>query len=458
MAEKDQYEVLPDEVVKKEPTVSRVPPAGRKFPCPQCGARLDFDPTQRGLSCPFCGFSEEIEKDDNAEVVERDYLKYIDKLREAGGGIKAIADHINESKCPGCGATVILENNVAADKCPFCHTFLEGKPVPVEGLIEPESLLPFAVDLRGAREAYTEWLKSLWFAPSELKKIANLGQLTGVYVPYWTYDSMTYTQYRGQRGDKYTDHETVVVRNPDGSTSTQQRPVTRIAWSNVSGEIQHFFDDVLVCGSKSLPPELIDSLEPWDLPKLEPFQSSFLSGFKTERYGVGLQDGLKVAKQLIEPVIVQLINRDIGGDHQRISDKRTKYSAVTFKHTLLPAWVAVYRYHEQVFQILVNGRTGKVVGKRPYSYWKIGGLIAGILLAILIVVLLVNMKGKGGPRRAGHSVMEGRTTFAMTTPRQAATESGRTSTTTAAPVYPGGSDAWRSGRRRGPPVPSHWPA
>ena len=72
--------------------------------------------------------------------------------------------------------------------------------------------------------------------------------------------------------------------------------MTRIAWTSVSGEIQHFFDDVLVCGSTSLPEGLIASLEPWDLVQLTPFQASFLSGFQTERYAIGLQDGLKEAK------------------------------------------------------------------------------------------------------------------------------------------------------------------
>src|SRR5262245_63038915 len=33
------------------------PPRGRKFPCRQCGAKLDFDPEARGLKCPYCGYT-----------------------------------------------------------------------------------------------------------------------------------------------------------------------------------------------------------------------------------------------------------------------------------------------------------------------------------------------------------------------------------------------------------------
>src|SRR5438876_30056 len=102
--------------VRKAPTASRLPPPGKKFPCPSCGARLDFDPSVRGLACPYCGFKEEIEKADG-EVAERDYFAYLDKLKDAKA--QTIAGHANETKCSGCGATVILEDNVAADKCPF---------------------------------------------------------------------------------------------------------------------------------------------------------------------------------------------------------------------------------------------------------------------------------------------------------------------------------------------------
>lgn len=382
-----------DEPIRKPPTVTKAPPTGKKFPCPSCGARLDFDPAARGLTCPYCGFHQAVNRDDEREVLERDYFRYLDKPREPSG-VRALAGHANQVRCTGCGAVVLLEDNVVTDQCPFCHTHLDNSPEKVEGLIEPESLLPFKVELRAARDAFDEWLHGLWFAPTELKKIANLGQLTGVYVPYWTYDTMTHTFYDGERGDNYTDYETVTVRDADGNTRTEQRAVTRIRWYPVSGEIQHFFDDVLVCGSKSLPDGLIEGLEPWDLAELEPFQADFLSGFKTERYAVGLEEGLAAAKELIAPEIYRLICQDIGGDHQRVHDQKTRYSAVTFKHTLLPTWVAVYRYRDTVYQILVNGRSGKVVGKRPWSAWKIARLVALIVLAVALVAILASQLGR----------------------------------------------------------------
>ena len=374
--------------VRKEPTLSKAPPAGRKFPCPQCGARLDFDPAARGLSCPYCGHREDVTADASGEVLERDYAKYLDGDRafQARG---LIDGRSSQTRCTGCGAMVLLEDKVATEECPFCHTHLENKPESAEDAIAPESLLPFQLELRAARDKFTHWLEGLWFAPSELKIIANLGQLTGVYLPYWTYDSMTYTHYDGRRGDNYQEIESYTVTTSDGSTERRTRTITLIRWCNVSGEVQHFFDDVLVCASVGLPAELVVALEPWDLLKLEPFQASFLSGFRAERYATGLKDGFTEAKQLIEPVVVGSVHRDIGGDHQRIDDKKTRYSAITFKHCLLPVWVAVYRYRDRTFQILLNGTTGKVVGKRPWSGLKIARLVLAILLAVGLVAFLV---------------------------------------------------------------------
>jgi DNA-directed RNA polymerase subunit RPC12/RpoP len=376
--------------VTKEPTLTKAPPAGKLFPCANCGAKVEFDPRTRSLKCPYCGHETAISnsgKGKDGAVVEHDFDAYARKLEEGMGG--EIAGRSSQVKCTGCGAVVLLEDKVVTEKCPFCGTHLENKPESVEGMIPPESIIPFELDLRAGRQAFDKWLEGLWFAPSALKKLADLGQLTGIYIPYWTYDAMTYSQYSGMRGDDYQETETYTEKDAQGNDVTRTRTVTRTRWTPVSGEVQHFFDDVLVCGSKSVPEHLVDRLEPWNLKELEVFKSEFLAGLKTERYALGLSDGLVVAKRRMEPTIVSLIHQDIGGDHQQITTKHTRYLAVTFKHCLLPIWIANYRYQEKLFHILINGRTGKVSGERPWSFWKIFRLVAVILVIIGLIIGLV---------------------------------------------------------------------
>ena len=358
------------------------PPAGRKFPCVQCGARLDFDPRARGLVCPYCGHLEVIVTDEVAEVVERDYL---DALGQADAKSKAIPGHAVETKCPACGAVVLLDDTVAADACPFCTTHLETAPAATAGLLPPESLIPFAVDLRGAREAFGAWIASRWFAPTELKTVLALGRLVGIYLPYWTYDSETDTRYEGERGDNYQETQHYTHTLTDGSSERRTRTVTRTRWTPASGDVSVAFDDVLVPATASLSAKRLDAIGDFKLKKLQPFDAAYLSGFQAERYAVDLKAGFARAKDLMQPGVVRAIEGDIGGDHQRIHNRRTRYTAVTFKHLLLPAWVAAYRYNGKVYQVTVNGQTGVVAGERPWSVSK----LAGVTLAVLLVVAAV---------------------------------------------------------------------
>src|SRR5205809_113977 len=101
--------------------------------------------------------------------------------------------------CPKCAARLDFDPAARTLHCPYCN---------YQATILPCGLLPFAVTERQAISAFDGWIAGRWFAPTGLRQFANLGKLTGAYVPYWTFDSMTYTHYTGQRGDDYTVTET----------------------------------------------------------------------------------------------------------------------------------------------------------------------------------------------------------------------------------------------------------
>jgi hypothetical protein len=211
---------------------------------------------------------------------------------------------------------------------------------------------------------------------------------------------MTYSAYDGHRGDDYAVTQQYTDRDAQGNLVTRTRTVIHTRWTAVSGEVQHFFDDVLVTGTRSLPDDLVYELVPWDLNKLVRFKPEYLSGFKTERYAVGLEEGFGRAKPYMRQTIHQICLLEIGGDHQRLDSVRTQYLGVTFKHVLLPVWVASYRYHDQLFQILINARTGEVAGRRPYSVAKIVSLVVALAilaLALFFLVARANAAGSAGP-------------------------------------------------------------
>lgn len=343
--------------------------------CSNCAAKLEFEPGTSSLTCPYCGAKNEIEIRDES-IDELDFEQFL-KEAEVGGDIEEVLT----IACNACGAITTLDPNVVSGDCPFCGNKLIVKSESTSKQIKPKSLLPFKIKGKEAQESFKKWLKKLWFAPPGLKKFAAQSEkLAGMYIPYWTYDSDTYSQYRGKRGDDYTTTETYT---DDGETKT--RTVTETRWTNVSGSLNLFFDDVLVIASKSLPEKKTDKLDPWDLENLIPFDEKFLSGFRTETYRIGLKDGFDVAKIRMDPKIREAINKQIGGDHQRITTLSTKYSNITFKHTLLPIWISAYRFKNKVYRFIVNGRTGKVQGERPWCWWKIALLIIAILGVIAAI-------------------------------------------------------------------------
>jgi hypothetical protein len=66
---------------------------------------------------------------------------------------------------------------------------------------------------------------------------------------------------------------------------------TEIRGLPAAGTVQRDFDDMLVVGSKSLPRDLAEELEPWDLPNFVSYSDEYLSGFVAERYQVDLRQG-----------------------------------------------------------------------------------------------------------------------------------------------------------------------
>lgn len=343
-----------------------------RFPCDNCGGDMRFNPGADAMECQHCGNVTPLERGANT-------------IREIAieQGLDASSAIVEETKvldCTNCGAQVEFDPAIHAAECPFCAT-----PV-VTGTgtnrhIKPAAVLPFDLAEAQAHKAMDDWLGNLWFAPNGLQKYARKGQkMSGIYVPFWTYDAQTDSLYTGQRGDVYYVTQTVMR---DGKPTRVQVP--KVRWTPRSGRIRRFFDDIVVLASTSLPKAHTDALEPWDLSGLVPYTPQYLAGFRAEAYRVELEVGLAEARTRMDAVIAREVRMDIGGDQQRIGSINTALSDVTFKHVLLPVWVAAYRYGGQSYRFVVNGQSGRVQGERPWSKIKILFAVIAALIAAAIV-------------------------------------------------------------------------
>ena len=348
---------------------------GRIFPCEQCGADLEFSIGQQDLKCPYCGHEKRIELAADADIAEQDFHAILVKVREwreKSSGQDQSGQ--SEVRCVGCGGNVVFVGSLTSSECPYCGSPIQldkvhdsPKRIPVHGV------LPFRIEKEKARQNLTAWVRSRWFAPSEFALRGVDGRFNGVYLPFWTFDSLTFSRYWGERGDHY--YVTVTENN-----QTKQERRTR--WSPASGSHQRFFDDVLILGAKEMRRDMMDALEPWPLENLQPFSQELLAGFLARTYEVELDEGFPVAKEIMDSGIAADVRGLIGGDEQRVSEIKSRYDAITFKHLLLPVWLLAYRYHNKSFQIFINAVTGEVQGERPYSFWKI---FLTVLLAVGVV-------------------------------------------------------------------------
>ncbi|WP_087017468.1 hypothetical protein [Thaumasiovibrio subtropicus] len=349
--------------------------------CENCGADLHFTPGSKGLTCGYCQHytAFKFESTSQKANTELDLTRYIN-------GTTTIEDEYESHTldCMTCGAKTELGEETHSTLCPFCGTPYVTTSTQSSRQIKTQGVLPFKLQRKEARDNFQAWIRGLWFAPTKLKKqITQHDQFQGVYLPYWTYDCDTYTDYNGRRGDYY--YENVTRTNSEGKKETKRERRTR--WTNVSGKVTTSFDDILIPATQSVPQKTLDKLEPWDLTQIVDYNKQYLVGFVAENYQIDVLSGYKLAQKKMDAPIEKAVKRKIGGDKQSISSKNITYKGQTFKHILLPAWMSSYQFQGKAYQIVVNAQTGEVQGDRPYCKIKIG--VALFCFAIFIILLFI---------------------------------------------------------------------
>lgn len=349
-------------------------PAAPVSTCPACGAQVTYAPGTTSLRCGSCSSLVPIAA---TEAVIREHA--YDEWRAKNGDTVQATIGAQVLTCRTCGAAT--ETTDLAGTCQFCGGSLVTMSDP-PGLVAPEAVVPFHLDQKKAQQAFGTWVGSRRFAPGALKKVGSTQGLTGTYVPHWTFDAHTETDYTGQRGEHYYVTETRTVSDGKGGTRTESHQVQKTRWHHASGHVARSFDDILVPASTRLEPEQLAKMGPWELTDAVPFQQEYLTGYAALRYDVDPQAGATTARSQMREVVEGDCRDDIGGDEQRVSDMDVSYSEAMFKLVLMPLWIASYLYGGKTFQVLVNANTGKVVGKRPYSVPKI---IAAVFAALVVV-------------------------------------------------------------------------
>ncbi len=338
------------------------------FLCPNCGGNLRYDIKRQLYCCESCGSPDQI-----VPLHEGVYEYPLNDYRSRETRDVAFQGTSCVS-CQNCGAQIMFGQYDTATVCPMCgSTQVDVKKQ--ESGIPPEGIVPFRLDQKEAQEKFHAWVKKRWFAPNSLKKSYQEGRLTGLYIPFWTYDAKADGWFTGRGG------RTRTYRDKDGNTHTTTD------WFPVSGPVGQFFNDIQICASEKSNSKYLNSILPYDtVNDIKPYSPQYISGFQAEKYALKADDGFHQAEQIIRGALENQAREAIlsmGYSQAQVTSVRFTCSNVAYKHVLLPLWNAVFSHKGKVYQYLINGETGKVSGGRPYSAPKI---VTAVLVALAILV------------------------------------------------------------------------
>lgn len=357
--------------------------AHQKFHCPACGAEATWNPAKQALVCGFCGTVSPAQLDatpgGETGIKENDLVAALRSIPDGQRGWQAVRVQV---RCQSCQAISVFDPARVGQRCDFCGSSALVPYEEVKEAFRPESLLPFKLADTQVRDAVRAWYGSRWWAPNALGTRALTDQLHGIYIPYWTFNAQAHADWTAESGHHY--YVTVSYRDSQGRTQARQEQRTR--WEPSSGDLDHFFDDELVCASKGVDRELLDKVAGYPTKELVPYQAGFLAGWVVERYQIDLVAAAQHSREVMTAKLRQLCAAQVPGDTHRHLQVEARWSGQTFKHILAPVWLLTYDYHGKAYQVVVNGYTGAIAGRYPKSWVKIFLTVLAILAFMGLVV------------------------------------------------------------------------
>lgn len=273
-------------------------------------------------------------------------------------------------ECHGCGASMNYDASVKALKCPFCGS-VDLQEDGSKGILEPEAVIPFAIDHVRAETMLMAWLGSSFWHPSDIRSAARLTELRPVFVPYWIFTTLVKTHWTADSGK--------VPWN------------ARASWAPVSGSWERTYPDLWIPASEGVTTGELVGIEPFDISTAVPPQEVDLEKVTVEQFSVARRYARPLAQSRLEALEAAAVSGELGGSARNIHVNVLMQDA-TSQAALAPVFIMAYRYRSKLYRFILNGQNGRSIGRAPISITKILMLVALIVSIVLMIGIVIATK------------------------------------------------------------------
>ncbi len=318
------------------------------YKCKNCGSNTVFNPDSNKMVCPNCTSEESQE----------------------------IVDASEPRKCVMCGADVEYKNYESATKCAYCGAYQILRER-VEGVYEPNLILPFKISKTKAIELLRKDFKARLFTPGDFLSTASLEKMEGSYVPFWMFDYFCKYVYEG-------------IGTKVRTWTTGDMQYTEKSKYQIIRNMETDFEKIPADASLNMPDDTMDLMEPYDYKELTGFDPKYLSGFFGEIYNDSADKFEPRSKKKARTAAEEAMKQSISG-YASVEDKvrNLELSDRGQYYALMPVWIYTYRFQNKEYPFYVNGQTGKIVGKTPTSFQRVWGVAASMTGVLLLTAGLI---------------------------------------------------------------------
>ncbi|MBE6647898.1 MAG: hypothetical protein E7614_00070 [Ruminococcaceae bacterium] len=348
-----------------------------EYKCPCCGGSIEFQSSIQKMKCPYCDTEFEMETLKSYDNVLNDSKE--DEMTWQTSEKSTFAEDDNDLSvyvCNSCGGEIVTENVTVATNCPFCDNpvvMARG----VSGDLKPDYVIPFKLSKADAKKGFLNHLKGKILLPKLFKDENHIDEIKSIYVPFWLFDADVHASafYKGTRVRSWTSGNYRY-------TETSHYAITR--------EGNMGFERVPVDGSKKMPDELMESIEPYDFSKAVDFHTAYLSGYLADRYDVDAEMSIPRANNRIKNSAEKMLRDTVFG-YTTVVPQRNNVSLSNQenKYALLPVWLLNTTYKGQRYIFAMNGQTGKFVGNLPIDWGAFWRWFAGLFVGFSAIFILI---------------------------------------------------------------------